>query len=114
MPASTSAPAAVALSEGRSRAAGVGIFGESREAILSNKDSLELKKLFRAASDVVIVVEVTEDGRAIRIRSIVGVDGALREEVARRLMSAAYLPQICSGLPCAGQARILFNAGSKE
>jgi len=113
-PAPTPQPAAVALSEGRAPAPGVGIFGESREALLNAKDYLKLKALLHATSEVVIVIDVSEEGKAIRVRSIAGIPSALRDDVARRLMNASYIPQVCSGLPCDGQARIVFNVRGKE
>ncbi len=113
-PAPTSEPAAVALSEGHAPAPGVGIFGESREALLNVKDYSELKKLLRAANEVVIVMDVSEEGKAIRVHSIAGVNSALRDDVVRRLLVASYIPQVCSGLPCDGQARIVFNPRGKE
>lgn len=112
-PAPTSEPAAVALSEGHAPAPGVGIFGESREALLNTKDYLELKRLMHA-NDVIIVMDVSEEGKAIRVRSMSGVDSAMRDEVAKRLMAASYVPQVCSGLPCDGQARIVFKLRGKE
>lgn len=113
-PAPTSEPAAVALSEGHAPAPGVGIFGESREALLSAKDYLELKKLLRAANQIVIVMDVSEAGKATRIHSISGVNSTLREDVERRLLGASYIPQVCSGLPCDGQAHIVFNPRGRE
>lgn len=112
-PAPTSEPAAVALSEGHAPAPGVGIFGESREALLNTKDYLELRRLMHA-NQVVIVMDVSENGKALRVRSMSGVDPALRDEVSRRLMAASYVPGVCSGLPCDGQARIVFKLRGKE
>jgi hypothetical protein len=110
----SSAPAKVALAEGHAPAPGVGLFGESREALLGEKDYSELQKLLHPAHEIVIVVDVTEAGKPIRVRSVTGLNSTLREEVVRRLMSASYIPQVCSGLPCEGQARIIFNLRGRE